>query len=126
MHHVPSDKNRLKVLQNTRKLLNRNGITVVTTWMYRDIPRLQRRIIDSTTKKGEEIFNRLNLDPDELEDNDSILDWQRGRVAYRYSHYAGEKEMEKLVERAGFKILDTYYSDGKEENVNRYYILGIS
>ena len=63
------------------------------------------------------------IDPDELEENDFILDWQRGVTAHRYCHYTDDDEVKKLMEATTLVLEKEYTADGKSGNLNFYQIL---
>ena len=115
LHHIPSEDLRKKFMNKIGLLLNKNGLAVVTSWQFGKMKRFTDRYIDPTS---------LGIDSNELEANDYILDWNRGEVAYRYSHFADEVELRSLA--SGFtntKIIKTYYADGRTDNLNCYIIL---
>lgn len=122
-HHIPSFDLRLKLFTQTHSLLAGDGLFIFTTWQFKDVPRLSRRMLDLQSVAGQEVINKFEIDIGNFEDNDYILDWHKGFVAYRFSHYYTKHEVEKLCSYSGFEIVDTFEADGKEGNVNRYYII---
>jgi SAM-dependent methyltransferase len=125
MHHIPGTETRVKLLQKARNLIAQNGYLVFTTWQFLNIPRVATSVVKENTDLGKQVYTDLNLDPNELQTNDYILDWQRGITAYRYCHYYTEEEVFKLTQAAGLKILHTYEADGIEGELNKYYICQI-
>lgn len=125
LHHIPDQRNRIEILERVRDLLAPDGRIILTTWMFLDMIRLDRRVIKKNTDDGIAKYEELGVDISELEENDYILDWHRGMVAYRYCHYTSKEEMLELLDKVGLKLLDSYLSDGKEDTVNKYHILAL-
>lgn len=122
MHHIPGIETRVKLLNKCRNLLAQNGYLVFTTWQFLNIPRVATSVVKENTDFGRQVYRDLGLEPDELQTNDYILDWQRGITAYRYCHYYTEEEIRHLAQKANLNILHTYEADGIEGELNRYYI----
>lgn len=122
MHHIPSLELRKRILEKTADLLNEQSIFVVTFWKFKDISRLERRILDNSSKEYTQVLNSVNIKPEELEKGDYILDWERGMRAYRYCHYYTTEDARNLLEGCGFEILEEYKADAKEDIVNEYMI----
>lgn len=125
MHHIPSKELRIKMLENIKNLLSPEGIAVITFWKFKDIPRLQRRTLRPEAKEYKDVLKEFGIQETEMEKGDHILDWERGRKAYRYCHYYSTEEAKKILTDNGFKILETYRADGREEIVNEYFICKI-
>jgi tRNA (uracil-5-)-methyltransferase TRM9 len=122
MHHVPSNELRLKLLKKIYSLMNADSVFVVTFWKFKDIPRLERRIIREGSDELSQVLESFDLHLDDLEENDHILDWERGMKAYRYCHYYSTAEATALLEQAGFRVKESYLADAKEDVVNEYMI----
>lgn len=112
IHHIPSLELRQSLLNEISTLINTNDTLVVSCWQFNRIENVMNRQIDP--KK---------LDINQMEENDFILDWQRGKTAFRYSHLVTEQEMKSLADTAGFEISDSWESDGRTHNLNTYYLL---
>jgi tRNA (uracil-5-)-methyltransferase TRM9 len=113
IHHVPSTQLRTKLFTAISSLLTENGIFVFTTWQFMEHERLRKKISDPKT---------VGILPTELEKNDYILDWQRGESSFRYAHYFEPVEIKSLLENADLELIAKFSADGKEKNVNNYYI----
>jgi tRNA (uracil-5-)-methyltransferase TRM9 len=123
MHHIPSPEKRQRLFQSINNILSNTGKFVFTTWQFLSSPRLANKVIDGAAIEGEIIFNKLSLNPQDLSSGDYILDWNKGQKAYRYGHIYQEKEIQDLTFESELKIQETFTADGKEGNVNRYYIV---
>ena len=114
IHHIPSHQLRQQFLIQLAEVLQPNGFLVFTTWNFLENNRFKKKIKDP---------NLFDLDPDELEEHDVILDWQRGETAYRYCHYTDQKELDKLVEATELKKISQFRADGKSGKLNTYTVL---
>ena len=90
---------------------------VITTWQFARLPRFTHKIIPTS-----EISSKTGIDPDMLDEEDYILDWQKGSVAYRYCHFTSDDEMSKLVEDLELSLLETFRDDGSTRNINKYFV----
>lgn len=114
IHHIPSHQLRQQFLLQLAEVLNPNGFLVFTTWNFLESKRFNKKIKDPA------IFD---LDPQELEEHDVILDWQRGETAYRYCHYTNHQELEKLVKATNLTQVSQFKADGKSGKLNTYTVL---
>lgn len=115
IHHIPSYTLRKQLLQDLIDSLSTHGTLVVTFWQFKNDERFQNKNID---------IQKFQLRENDLERNDFILDWQRGKEAFRYFHHADDVEQKKLFsELAGAKLIDEFYADGKTDDLNKYLIL---
>lgn len=111
LHHIPGYESRLKICQDVHQLLRPGGCFIHSNWQFLKSDRLRKRILPWST---------AGIDPADLESGDYLLDWRRGGMGQRYVHYFSEEELIKLAGDSSFQILDTFYSDGKEENLSIY------
>ncbi len=109
-HHLPSFKLRVKLLQELKQRLNTNGVIALSLWQFPEYSRFQKKVV-----------KLKELPP--LENNDFILDWQRGKQAYRYCHYLDKAEQKKLIKESKTKLFASFRADGKEQDVNQYLVL---
>ncbi|MBT4124218.1 MAG: class I SAM-dependent methyltransferase [Candidatus Pacebacteria bacterium] len=114
LHHIPSQKLRKKLFSAIEDHLTNGGIFVFTAWRFLNEKRFEKKQLHPGLVK---------IDPDELEENDFILDWQRGLTAYRYCHYTSDKEVKELTKNTSFTLEKEYTADGKSGNLNSYQIL---
>jgi tRNA (uracil-5-)-methyltransferase TRM9 len=114
LHHIPSLKLRKKLIKVIEEHLTSGGVFVFTAWRFLNEKRFEKKQIHPAIAK---------INPDELEKNDYILDWQRGVTAYRYCHYTDDEEVKKLIESTTLELEKEYTADGKSGNLNFYQIL---
>lgn len=114
LHHVPSYQLRQELIANLSKALASPGYLAFTSWNFLDTKRFQKKIIEP---------QKVNLDPEKLENHDVILDWKRGSTAYRYCHYTDKDELNLLANISGLELISRFKADGKSGKLNTYTIL---
>jgi SAM-dependent methyltransferase len=123
LHHVPSHFHRRALLRSLGERLQPGGILALTTWQFEAFSRFQSRLIPWSD------YNRTAADPidlTQLEPGDHLLPWGDAGSAQRYCHFTGEAEMGELLEGLSFEVIDSYTADGREGNLNRYFICHFS
>lgn len=100
MHHIESHSKRVELLLNAKKLLKPNGIIFVTYWQFGKYERF--------LNKAESLGNNdYNLPFNEIE-------------AARFCHFTDEKEAGTLEKESGVELVDSFYSDGSDSQLNLY------
>ena len=120
LHHIPGKENRLEVLKKAKKLLNKDGVIILTIWQFNKLKRMKRKIVaweEFVKISGKEV------DLSQLEKGDTIIDWKRGPRTFRYCHLMEEKELKWLVKNVGMKVKLDFVSDSKKGQGNRYIML---
>lgn len=113
LHHLPSLKLRKNFLKLMAKQVPIGGLVVVTAWRFDRDQNLMARKKD---------FSVVDMVGEDFEENDYLLDWQRGQNAIRYCHLTLPNEMDELISGSGLILVSTFSSDGKSGNLNDYYI----
>lgn len=111
LHHIPGEAARLNLLRKVRSLLDSKGRFFHSVWQFMNDPRLRQRILPWET---------AGISPAELDPGDCLLDWRQGGYGLRYVHHFSSDELENLAALAGFKVLDTFSSDGASGNLGLY------
>jgi SAM-dependent methyltransferase len=111
LHHIPGQSLRQNILQSVHELLVTGGRFIHSNWQFLNSPRLRLRV-----RKWSEV----GLTASDVDENDYLLDWRSGGTGLRYVHHFDETELAEMAEFGGFKIVDTFYSDGKEGNLGLY------
>lgn len=114
LHHIPTYKLRERLIAELSEKLTDNGLLVFTLWRFLDNDRLQKKQVN---------YAKASLSPEDLEENDFLISWERGKSSFRYSHYANEKEEALLVAASHLELLNSFESDGKEGKGNKYLVL---
>ena len=114
LHHIPGEKTRLDILRNIHQRLAPNGQFIHSNWQFLNSERLREKHLLS--------WDLVNIPKSEVDEGDYLLDWRRGGFGIRYAHQYGEAELASLAEKSGFKITDSFYSDGATRNLGLYQV----
>lgn len=120
LHHVASERRRRRLLQSLAARLEAGGLLALAFWRFEASERFRRK------QRPWEEFNtaaREPIDVAELEAGDRLLPWGENGRAVRYCHFADEEETGRLVQATSLCVAATYTADGREGNLNRYFIL---
>jgi SAM-dependent methyltransferase len=110
LHHVASERRRRRLLQSLAGRLEPGGLLALAIWRF------------------EEEWNATAPEPidlAQLEAGDRLLPWGEDGRAVRYCHFADEEETGRLVQAASLSVAATYTADGREGNLNRYFVLRV-
>ena len=111
LHHIPSQNLRLDILKTIHGLLAPGGSFIHSNWQFLNSPRLRHRV---------QKWSEAGLTESDVDENDYLLDWRSGGTGLRYVHHFSEAELAALAESSGFRIVEMFYSDGKEGNLAIY------
>jgi SAM-dependent methyltransferase len=111
LHHIPSQSLRLDLLKAVHELLAENGRFILSNWQFLNSPRLRQRVRE---------WSQAGLTAADVDPGDYLLDWRSGGTGLRYVHHFSEVELADLAELSGFKVVEMFYSDGKEGNLAIY------
>lgn len=97
LHHIPSSELRLQFFKETKRLLKKNGIAVITVWNLYQIQYLWQLVKFNIFK----VFGKRSMDF-----NDVLIPWKEGQKepVLRYIHSFRRKELISLARRAGLKV----------------------
>jgi SAM-dependent methyltransferase len=113
LHHIPSDEIRLRLLRKVHNLLIPNGRFALSNWQFLSSEKLKSRI---------QSWKRAGLSPTKVDEDDYLLDWRAGGSGLRYVHHFSEAELRTLAAASGFKVSETFYSDGRNRRLGLYQI----
>lgn len=117
MHHLPGVGLRVRLLREIKRLLAPDGIFIHSVWQLNNSPRLQKRI---------QPWEAIGLQTTDMDEGDALLDWRAERgttaTALRYVHTFTESELIELAQKSGFKITESWSSDGKEGCLGLYQV----
>lgn len=105
-HHIPSFELRKNIIDHLSQL---GAVLAISFWQFPKLKNLMKRQV---------LFNEVGLTKSDVEENDYLLDWQRGEKALRFCHYVDKAEVMRLMLNS-----KTYYADGKNKETNLYAIL---
>jgi len=113
LHHVPGAKRRAQLLSRAAKRVAPGGLMAVSFWQLGESERLMSRTIDP---------KEIGLTKKSLEEGDHLLKWGE-REAVRYCHHSTPEEAADLVDAVGLPGIETYRADGKDGQMNLYWLL---
>jgi len=112
-HHIPSESLRLSIFKNIHRYLSSAGRLYLSNWQFLKSERLRKRVLP---------WDHVDLSEDQVDAGDFLLDWRRGGLGIRYVHHYNQEELAHLAGESGFRILESFDSDGKEGNLSLYQI----
>ena len=113
LHHIPGRSLRQQVIEKVKSLSVLDGRFIHSEWQFLNSPRLRKRI---------QPWDKVGLNLDQVESGDFLIDWRQGGQGFRYVHHFDIRELESLAADTGFKILETFSSDGEGGNLGLYQI----
>jgi SAM-dependent methyltransferase len=114
LQHLPGRDLRARVVQDLAALVATDGLVAVSAWQFLTSDRFVAKQAPWST---------VGLDADQVEPGDALLPWQQGGYAVRYVHQIDLAELLCLADAADLALVDHYYADGKEGNLNLYALL---
>ncbi len=117
MHHLPGKVTRLRFLKQVRSLMHPGSSFYHSNWQFQHSPKLVARI---------QPWNLTAIDESDLENGDTLLDWryslpgQPETNGLRYVHIFSPEELTELAAESGFRIIDTFESDGEGGRLGLY------
>jgi tRNA (uracil-5-)-methyltransferase TRM9 len=115
LHHIPSFELRLKILKKVRALLKSEGRFIHSNWQFLNSERLKARI---------QPWEAAAISSAEVDAGDYLLDWRSGGTGLRYAHHFTVEELFQLAQASGFRIVESFYSDGANNKLGLYQIWG--
>ena len=113
LHHIPGLDLRLAILQKVRNLLTPGGRFIHSEWQFMNSEKLKSRI---------QPWEVVGLTDGEVDPGDHLLDWRSGGHGLRYVHQFDEAELESLAGASGFRVGESFYSDGDNDRLGLYQI----
>lgn len=112
LHHIPSERYRLLVLKEIKRVLKPRGKLILTVWK---ICQWKERylFLKYTILK---LFGKSKLDW-----GDVFERW--GKKTERYYHFFSKRELKKLIEKAGFKVLKLGIVKNKRGNRQNIFLI---
>ena len=113
LHHLPGHKAHLQILRAVRGLLPPGGQFIHSNWQFLNSARLRQRVHP---------WPEIGLSEAEVDPGDYLLDWRRGGFGLRYVHHFSENELHTLADETGFRIIESFFSDGESGNLGLYQV----
>jgi tRNA (uracil-5-)-methyltransferase TRM9 len=111
LHHIPAYETRLNILKKARNRLALAGKFIHSEWQFLNSPKLTARI---------QPWEQVNLSAAEVDAGDYLLDWRSGGSGLRYVHHFSAEELSQLANESGFRVIDSFLSDGATHNLGLY------
>lgn len=113
LHHIPSYEIRISILKTVRSLLKPDGKFIHSNWQFLNSDKLKARI---------QPWEAAAVDGSAVDAGDYLLDWRSGGRGLRYVHHFSEEELSELAEQCGFRVSETFYSDGENGRLGLYQV----
>jgi hypothetical protein len=121
LHHIPGRVHRVaflaqcaRLLSQADQLLPQAAPLVLSTWQFMTSERLKKRLARWET---------AGIDPADVEPEDYLVGWGEGSPGARYCAYIDEAGLQAIAAEAGLEVVETFFSDGHEGNLNLYAVL---
>ena len=125
LHHIPSAELRLNILRTVRQLLKPDGLFIHSNWQFLNSEKLKGRIKPwESVSVSEPALS--GVEASEVDAGDYLLDWRSGGEGIRYVHHFTESELDELADAAGFRVVESFSSDGETGNLGLYQVWKIS
>jgi len=113
LHHIPSHSLRLGILQKVRSLLAPGGRFIHSEWQFMNSEKLKARI---------QPWERIQLSAADVDPGDALLDWRSDGYGLRYVHHFSEQELAGLAAESGFRVVESFLSDGTGGRLGLYQV----
>jgi SAM-dependent methyltransferase len=111
LHHMPGGEQRARFLREVTGLLAPGGKLVISTWQFMTSGRLRERVLPWET---------VGLRDEDVEPGDYLVAWGEGAAGHRYCAFIDRDALDGLAAQAGLSLVDAFYADGHEGNLNLY------
>ncbi len=113
LHHIPGDDLRMKILQEVHALLSSGGRFVHSEWQFLKSEKLKARL---------QPWEQVDISAQEVDRGDYLIDWRQGGRGLRYVHSFETGELASLAQECGFRIAETFSSDGEGGHLSLYQV----
>lgn len=113
LHHIPSTELRLDILRTVHGLLKPDGRFIHSNWQFLNSEKLKARI---------QPWEAAAVPGSAVDAGDYLLDWRSAGQGLRYVHHFDEAELAELALASGFRVADTFHSDGEGNRLGLYQI----
>lgn len=114
LQHLPGFDLRAAVVSDLARLAGVGGWVILSAWQFLTSARFMAKLIP---------WESVGLAAQQVEPGDALLPWTQGVSAVRYVHQIDLAEMQRLAHAARLDLVDHFYADGKEGNLNLYAML---
>jgi 2-polyprenyl-3-methyl-5-hydroxy-6-metoxy-1,4-benzoquinol methylase len=117
LQHLPGFDLRAAVVRDLTGLMAPGGFMALSAWQFLTSERFVAKQV---------AWAAVGMDAAMVELGDALLPWQQGGYAVRYVHQIDLAELTELAAGAGLALVDHFYADGKEGNLNLYALLRVT
>jgi tRNA (uracil-5-)-methyltransferase TRM9 len=117
LHHIPGHDLRLNILQKARSLLAPDGKFIHAEWQFMNSEKLKARI---------QPWELVHLSTADVDVGDALLDWRSDGVGLRYVHHFSAQELDQLATESGFRVVESFLSDGEGGKLSLYQIWALA
>jgi SAM-dependent methyltransferase len=120
LHHIPGERTRAALLGALAERLAPGGLLALAFWRFDAFERFRARrlSIDAWNRDAS-----VPIDASQLEPGDRLLRWGEDPRTVRYCHHVDDAEASRLLGATGLERVAQYDADGREGNLNRYFVL---
>lgn len=111
LHHIPGRELQLAFLRQVRSVVKADGRFIHSNWQFMRSPKLAARV---------QPWAAAGLYESQVDPGDYLLDWRSGGTGLRYVRQFSEDELAGLAAEAGFRVAETFYSDGSTGDLSLY------
>lgn len=111
LHHIPGEEMRLNLLRTIHDLLTEDGRFILSNWQFLNSEKLKARI---------QPWETVGFSSSDMDVDDYLLDWKRGGTGLRYAHHFSAEELSALAEKTGFRVTESFLSDGEGGRLGLY------
>lgn len=112
-HHLPGDELRRATFEKIAQRLQPGGKFIHSHWQFLNSAKLCARV---------QPWDVIGLNKAQLDEGDYLLDWRRGGYGLRYVHHTHVDTLDALAAQTGFRVLESFYSDGADGNLGLYQV----
>jgi len=120
IHHIPGEANRAALLRDLAGRLAPGGHLAFAVWRFEAFERFRAKL---RPWREHNATASEPIDVSRLEPGDHLLPWGPEGAAVRYCHFVDAAESERLVAATGLAPVDQWMADGREGDLNRYFLL---
>ena len=113
LHHIPGIEMRRGILQKVHSLLEPDGKFIHSNWQFLNSEKLKARI---------QPWSAAHLSAADVDGGDYLLDWRSGGLGLRYAHHFSAQELSQLAAETGFRLVESFFSDGEGGRLGLYQV----
>jgi hypothetical protein len=113
LHHIPGESTRRNILLAVRRLIKDGGLFIQSNWQFLNSEKLKGRV---------QPWSEAGLAEADVDPGDYLLDWRSGGRGLRYIHVFDDAELVALAAVTGFRVRESFLSDGENDRLGLYQV----